>query len=287
MTVTAGTGPVTVACAQTDPVLGDIEANIGQAELQIRTAAAQGANIVVLPECASAGWAFNGREESAKYAETLENGQTIRAWSALARELDIWICGGFSEAAADDKLYNSSVLISPQKIENLYRKVHIWNTEALSFDAGNLGFPVVSTPFGRIGMLICYDAWIPESFRSLAVNGADLVLAPSDWVPNPQQPDDMPPLAHIMTMAGAHSNQMYVASASRVGTERGQEFIGESVIVDHTGWILNSADNREGVITANIDPIGSRSDRKNNPFNRPLGDRKLEQYSLGEVLAFP
>lgn len=274
---------IVVACAQTDPVLGDIEANTDITVQAIRDAAARGADVVVLPECATGGWAFVDRGESAAAAQSVEDGKTIRAWQQLARELGVWVCGGFGEAAAGGALYNSSVLVGPEGVELLYRKVHLWNTEQLAFDPGNLGYPVADTPFGRVGMLICYDAWIPESFRSLAVQGTDLALAPSDWVPNPHQPGDLPPLAHLMVTAGAHSNQMYVAAASRYGVERGQEFIGQSVIADHTGWPLARAGDGQEVILAVIDPIGSREKRRNDPFNRPLGDRRVEQYELGEV----
>ncbi|MGO1544082.1 MAG: nitrilase-related carbon-nitrogen hydrolase [Gulosibacter sp.] len=280
---TAESGEIVVACAQTDPILGDIEANIDITEAAIRRASALGARVVVLPECASGGWAFADRAESAAAAQPIEDGPTIRAWSTLARDLDIWVCGGFGEATSDGSLFNSAVLLSPHGVESVYRKVHLWNTEQLAFDPGNLGFPVAETPFGRVGMLICYDAWIPESFRSLAVRGADLVLAPSDWVPNPHQPRDAPPLAHIMVTAGAHSNQFYVAAASRYGIERGQDFIGRSVIANHTGWLLAEAGGEAEVITAKIDPIGSRERRLSDPFNRPLGDRRVSEYDLGDV----
>ncbi|MGK0742133.1 nitrilase-related carbon-nitrogen hydrolase [Leucobacter sp. Z1108] len=273
----------TIACAQTNPVLGDIDANIDITELAIRDAATRGAQLVVLPECASGGWAFLDRGESESAAQPLNGGKTILAWSALAKELNIWVCGGFGESTADGGLYNSAVLLGPEGPVSLYRKVHLWNTEFLAFDPGNLGFPVVDTPFGRVGMLICYDAWIPESFRSLAVQGADLALAPSDWVPNPHQQEDMPPLAHIVVSAGAHSNQMYVAAASRYGTERGQEFIGQSAIVNHTGWPLATAGDGNEVIFAEIDPRGTRESRRNDPFNRPLWDRRLDQYTLSDL----
>ena len=272
----------TIATAQYDVLLGDIQANIDSSETYIREAAAADARIVVLPECSSGGWAFTGRDESMQFAQSLDSGPTIDAWKKLSRELGIWICGGFGERDNYGGLFNSSVLISPDGVELLYRKVHLWNTEKLAFDRGNLGFPVAQTPFGSVGMLICYDAWFPESFRSLAIHGADLVLAPSDWVPNPRQPDNLPPLAHIMAMSAAHSNQLYVVSASRIGVERGQKFIGRSSIVDYQGWIVASAeDDAPQITTARIDPVGSREVRKSDPFNRPMWDRQIDQYSMG------
>lgn len=272
----------TIACAQFDPQLGEVETNLELSTAAVREAAAAGARLVVLPECATAGWAFVDEAEALASAETIESGPSIAGWTALAAELDIWICGGFSELveAADGSatVYNSAVLISPTGVESVYRKVHLWNSENLAFTPGDLGFPVVDTPLGRIGMAICYDLWFPESVRSSALAGADLVLVPSDWVPNPgQQPG--PSLANMMAMTNAHSNQVYVAAASRVGVERGQRFIGNSVIAGHDGWLLaGPASDSAAVITAEIDPIGSRDARRTDPFNRPFGDRRPTAY---------
>lgn len=272
------TSAIRVACAQTDPVLGDISASTAASVDAVRSAAAAGADVVVLPECASSGWAFADMAESRAASQRLD-GETIRAWQSEARAHDLWVCGGITELGDDERIYNSAVLVSPDGVESVYRKVHLWNTENDAFVPGDRGFPVVETPFGRVGMLICYDAWIPESFRSIALQGADLVLAPSDWVPNPHQPEHLPPSAHIVTMAGAQANQVYVASASRVGVERGQRFIGASIIVDPFGWPLSRpGSDAEDLIWADIDPIGSRDGRRNDPFNRPLGDRRPDAY---------
>ena len=270
---------IRVACAQTDPTLGDIAASTAATVDAIRAAADAGADVVVLPECASSGWAFKDPGEARAAAQGLD-GETIRAWHAEAKARDLWVCGGFAELGDDGHVYNSAALISPDGVESVYRKVHLWNTENDAFTPGDRGVPVVETPFGRVGMLICYDAWIPESFRSLALQGADLVLAPSDWVPNPHQPEHLPPSAHIVTMAGAQANQVFVASASRVGVERGQRFIGASIIVDPFGWPLSRpGTDSVDLIWADVDPIGSRDARRNDPFNRPLGDRRPDAYA--------
>jgi predicted amidohydrolase len=270
-----------VACAQVDIALGDLEANIDTTVAAIRAAADRGARLVVLPECASSGWKFDSAAESARFAQSLDDGPTIAAWTAIARELDLWVVGGFSETGPD-KPFNSAVLIGPDGVESLYRKVHLWNREKTVFSPGDLGFPVVETPLGRIGMVICYDSWFPESYRTCAMRGADLVCAPSDWLEVPGQPADDPPLAHLMAMTAAHSNQLYVAAASRCGVERGTAFIGSSVIVDYSGWALASAPRDGSIITAAIDPIGSRPARIADPFNQPLADRRPEFYLLEE-----
>ncbi|MGP4109753.1 nitrilase-related carbon-nitrogen hydrolase [Streptomyces sp. 4N509B] len=268
-----------VACAQLDPVLGDTAGNIARTEAAVRRAAADGARLVVLPEAVSSGYAFHDADEAARHAEPLPDGPCSTAWQRLAAELGVWIAGGIVERAPDGRLFNSAVLIGPDGPALTYRKVHLWNAEKEIYAPGDLGFPVADTPLGRVGLLVCYDAWFPESLRSLALAGADLVCAPSDWVPVPGQPPG-PPMANLMCMTGAHSNQLYVAAASRTGTERGQRFIGSSVIVDHTGWPLAgpAGETGEELISAAIDPLGSRAARHHNPFNQPLRDRRPAAY---------
>ena len=100
----------------------------------------------------------------------------------------------------------------------------------------------------------------------------------------PAQPADSPVMANILAMGGAHSNSMFVAAADRVGVERGQPFLGRSLIVSHTGWPLAgpaSAD-REEIIAADLNLSDARSQRVLNSFNQPLRDRRTDIY--GEML---
>jgi N-carbamoylputrescine amidase len=142
-------------------------------------------------------------------------------------------------------LYNASVVIGPAGHLGTFRKVHLWNKENLFFERGNVGFPVFRTPFGRIGTFICYDGWFPESFRLCALQGADIVCIPTNWVPIPGQAQDREAMANILCMAAAHANSLFVAAADRTGVERGQPFIGQSVIVSCTGWPIGSAASRD------------------------------------------
>ena len=96
--------------------------------------------------------------------------------------------------------------------------------ENLFFEPGNLGFPVFHTPIGRIGVAICYDGWFPETFRLCALQGADIVCVPTNWVPIPGQAEGREAMANILAMAAAHSNSIFIACADRVGIERGQPF---------------------------------------------------------------
>ncbi|MDT0442445.1 nitrilase-related carbon-nitrogen hydrolase [Streptomyces johnsoniae] len=279
MTPPAGGTGYRVACAQLDPVLGDTAGNIARTCDAIRAAADAGARLVVLPEAVTSGYVFRDAAEAAAYAEPLDGGPAVTAWHRLAARLGLWIAGGVVERAPDGRVFNSAVLVGPAGRALTYRKVHLWNAERELYAPGDLGFPVADTPLGRIGLLICYDAWFPESLRSLALAGADLVCAVSDWVPVPDQVPG-PPMANLLCVTGAHSNQLYIAAASRTGVERGQRFIGSSIVTDHTGRPLAGPAPRdtEALIHAHVDPVGTREARRTNPFNRPLHDRRPEAY---------
>lgn len=268
-----------VAAVQMRPRIGDVAGNVARSSGWITRAAASGARLVILPEACSAGYVFADRAEALRYAEEVPEGPACSAWAALAREHDLWIVAGLTER--DGGLpYNSAVLIGPDGHVGTYRKAHLWNDEKAIYGPNEAGFPVFDTPLGRIGIGICYDAWFPETFRSAALQGADLVALPSNWVPVPGQPSDMPAMATLMCMTGAHSNQCYVVGASRVGAERGQDFIGRSVIVGPDGWIIAgpAGDDEEELLLAEVDLIGSREARRGNPFNQPLADRRPELY---------
>ena len=269
--------PVNVSVVQFAPLIANPEANRARsAELIART----GADLVVLPEASNAGYVFADRAEAYAYAEPVPDGPACRAWLQLCRRYGMYVVAGVTERAGD-AVYNSAVLLGPDGHVGTYRKCHLWNDEKRLFAPGDLGFPVYETPLGRIAMTICYDEWFPETFRLCALGGADIVCVPTNWVPVPGQPDGLPTMANMMTMTGAHSNQVYVAAADRVGTERGQRFIGSSLIVDHRGWPLaGPADGTsETVLTAVCDLVGSRTERRDNPFNQPLRDRRVDVYA--------
>ena len=135
-------------------------------------------------------------------------------------------------------LFNTAVAIGPDGVLGTFRKVHLWGDENLIFEPGDLGFPVFHTPIGRIAMFVCYDGWFPESYRTCVLAGADLICIPTNWVPIPGQDPNREAMATVLCMASAHTNSVVVVAADRIGAERGQPFIGQSVIVNHTGWPL-------------------------------------------------
>ena len=172
--------PVRVACCQVEPKVGHKRANIEKSAEFISRAAKDGAQIIVLPELCSSGYVFESRAEAASLADAYDDGETTSLWQGLAKDLGVYIVGGFAESAAG-QLFNAAAVIGPRGRIGLFRKVHLWGDENLFFSPGDLGFPIFPTEFGTIGVGICYDGWFPEFYRTCALKGAELVCVPTNW----------------------------------------------------------------------------------------------------------
>lgn len=272
---------IRVACIQYEPRIGDLSANLARTLELIREAASQGAALVVLPELANSGYVFELREEAFRCAESLPDGACAKAWAEIAKELHLHIVAGIAEREGH-RLFNSALVAGPDGFIGTYRKLHLWDRENLIFEPGNLGLPVFDTKFGRIGVAICYDGWFPETFRSLAINGADIVCVPTNWVPMPNQNPSREAMANILHMAAAHSNAIFIACADRIGTERGQSFEGQSLIVGPSGWAIAGPASRdaEEILCASVNLSTARSSRQLNGFNQLLRDRRTDVYGV-------
>lgn len=270
---------IKVACVQMETKVGDLDGNIRRSSEMATQAARDGARLVVMPELCNSGYVFNSREEAFELSEEIPGGPAFNAWWDVAREYGAVIVAGIAERAGE-VLYNSSVVIGPDGHIGTFRKVHLWNEENLFFEPGNLGFPVFHTPFGRIGTFICYDGWFPESYRLCALQGADILCVPTNWVPIPGQAKGERAMANILHMANAHSNSVFIACADRIGTERGQPFLGESLIISYTGWPIAgpASKDREEIISADVNLADARRKRDWNDFNQILRDRRTDVY---------
>lgn len=270
---------IRVACLQMEPHVGDTAGNVARSLQLIERAAEAGAHLAVLPELTSSGYVFATREEAFSLAEPVPGGPTTDAWTDAACRRAIVIVAGICERDGE-ALYNAAVVVGPDGFIGKYRKNHLWGAENLFFEPGNLGIPVFRIGAGRIACAICYDIWFPETFRLAALQGADMLCVPTNWVPMPAQPENLPVMANVLSMSGAHSNSMFVAAADRVGIERGQLFLGNSLIVSHTGWPLAgpaSADT-EAMLIADVNLADARRKRTLNEFNQLLRDRRIDLY---------
>lgn len=257
-----------------------------------RRAAREGANLIVLPELANTGYTFNSRAEAYSHAQVLQDGPCLKTWADFARQYQVYLAAGFAERDGL-KLYDSAVLFGPEGLLGHYRKAHLWNQEKLWFTPGDLGFPVFETPIGRIGLLICWDIWFPEVPRVMAAQGADIICSLNNWVwtPPPLFDDAGRCMASYLTMTAAHVNNVYIAAANRVGSERGGRFLGCSLIAGTHGWPIGEVGSAEAeeIIYADVDLSSARSAPIWNSLNDLPRDRRTDLYdaTLGYRLHAP
>jgi len=270
---------VVVACVQMQPRLGRKAENIDRSVRLAAQAASQGASIVVLPELCTSDYIFTSRAEAFAQAEPVPSGAATQSWVALAREMQIYLVAGITELDGNC-LYNSAVVVGPSGFLGKYRKLHLWGDEHLYFEPGDLGLPVFNTPLGRLGVVVCYDGWFPEVYRLLAMRGVDIVCMPTCWVPMAGQTPQRMAIANTLAMANAHSNGLNIACADRVGAERGQAFIGQSLIVGADGWPLAgpASASEEEILYGRISIEASRRAKHLTAFNHVLRDRRDDVY---------
>lgn len=273
---------VVVACCQVALNVGDRPGNLLRLKRAILAAADADANIVVLPELANTGYMFRDSVELADNVEAVD-GPTVTSWVELAREHSLVIVGGFAERGSDGKFYNSAVIVDGTGILASYRKAHRWGMEQELYEAGHEVPPVVDTAFGRIGLMVCYDLEFPEWVRSVALAGAELLCSPVNW-PFYPRPEGERPSEIVKVQADAGTNRMFIAAADRVGTERGQEWLGGSVIVDADGFPLTPITlGAEALLLATLDLSEARS-KVIGDRNDVQRDRRPELYARVEGL---
>lgn len=268
--------PVIVACVQLAPVIGDAAESLARIHAGLQEAARRHAKIVVLPELANCGYVFADRAELLRAAEPLD-GPFVRSLVEAASSLGMVIASGFAEID-DGIIYNSSVIVDRTGVLASYRKAHLWNTEkTCGFVAGSGHPPVVDTEYGRLGLVVCYDLEFPEWVRMAALDGAELLCAPVNWPLYPRPAGERPGEI-VRVQADAAVNRMFIAVADRVGIERGQDWIGGTVIVDPDGYPLTSIElGTPQVVTASVDLALAR-DKSISPLNDVHADRRPELY---------
>jgi predicted amidohydrolase len=270
--------PVNIAVAQKNAVLGDVSENLRRAEDAIRSAATSGAALVVLPECYLTGYVTSSRAQTLSTAIERE-GPELRRIVQVCQEHDMHVIVGFLERE-NAKCYNSAAVIGPDGIIGIHRKRHLPFIGADRFvDAPEQEKPeVFDTEVGRIGIAICYEIRFPEVMRTLALEGADLIVLPTNW------PEHADFLADHFTRVRAAENVVYLAVANRGDSEEGVEFLGASQIVDPTGELIERAGSGEALLVSQIDLDRSREKTlrfRNGELELPLWkDRRPAEYRL-------
>ncbi|MGA8427242.1 MAG: nitrilase-related carbon-nitrogen hydrolase [Candidatus Dormiibacterota bacterium] len=271
-----------VAVCQYAPRLGRVAENASLGSEWIAKAANAGARLIVLPELANSGYAFNSQDEAELGSESAPDGPTLLAWAEQCHKLGVWVVAGFSERSAAGR-FDSAALVGPTGVMGVYRKAHLFFNEQTYFQPGDSGFPVFELPFGRVGMLICYDLWFPEAARVLSLAGADIICVPTNWVANFRHRvhDERGwTMGNYASVAVATQNQVFLAAADRIGSERDIEFVGSSCVVGPDGWMLAGPATRsdEALLLADVDLAQSATKKQRTPRNHALGDRRPDLY---------
>lgn len=255
-----------VALGQMDLVLGDPEANLAQVTELAQAASAGGAELLLLPELWSTGYVLDRAQD---LATSLGEG-ILAELAQIAARYRIGLYGS-TLVRLPESVGNTAVLIDPVgKQLGEYSKIHLFGLmdEPLYLTAGKRP-TVLDTPWGRVGLAICYDLRFPELFRSYALLGVEVVLLVAEW--------PMPRLAHWQTLlrARAIENQMFLIACNRTGTGGSTTFFGHSTVIDPWGEILLEADEQPGLHLVEIDPERLAEARRRLPV---LSDRRPEAY---------
>ena len=243
-----------VAAVQMDVKILENQRNLDKVLDHLERAVKDGANLVVFPECALSGYCFTSREEALPAAETIP-GPSTEKLAAAAKRLGVSAVVGMMELAGDN-LFNVAVVVTPEGIAGVHRKIHLPYLGIDRFDGlGDVPFSVFQAGQAKIGVNICYDCSFPESGRVLKLNGAQILAIPTNW------PVGSDTWAHIPKVR-AIENHMYVVAADRVGEERGFRFAGHSQIIDVTGAALVEAgDTEETILYADVEPAHADENR--------------------------
>ena len=270
----------------------DSDDNLARAITGIRTAAAQGATVICLPEL------FRSRyfcqSEDASFFDLAEPvpGPATDALVPLARALGVTVIASLFERRAPGLFHNTAAVIDPKEgYLGKYRKMHIPDDpryyEKYYFTPGDLGFRVFDSAAGRLGVLVCWDQWYPEAARLTAMMGAEILFYPTAIGWHPEEQATLGEVQHdaweTAQRAHAIANGCYVVAVNRTGFEPdpggrgGIEFWGQSFVVGPDGRVLARAPaGQEAVLVVEMDRGRIQQQRLGWPFFR---DRRIDAYA--------
>jgi len=266
--------------------------NVAKLENNIRSCAAQGAQLIVLQELHN-GLYFCQTEDPEVFeqAETIP-GPSTESFGKLAKELGVVIVLSLFEKRAPGLYHNTSVVIEKDgTIAGKYRKMHIPDDpayyEKFYFTPGDLGFEPIQTSVGKLGVLVCWDQWYPEAARLMAMAGAELLIYPTaiGWESTDTDDEKQRQTNAWLTVQRGHAvaNGLHVLTCNRTGYEadpsgvtNGIQFWGNSFVAGPQGEIITQAtNNKEENLILDIDLQRSETVRRMWPFFR---DRRIDAF---------
>ncbi len=264
----------------------DQEENRKKAESLVREAASNGANIILLPELFEGLYFCKDMDRTYfSWAKEREGHPLIKHFSALCQELHIVLLLSYFEKS-EEKFFNSLVVIDADgSVLDNYRNTHIPDgpgyEEKFYFTPGDTGFKIWKTAYGTIGAGICWDQWFPETARSLALMGAELIFYPTAIGSEPEIEVDSKDHWQRVQMGHAAANTTPVIAANRIGVEEGEScnltFYGSSFMTDITGEkIAEASRDKEEIIYARYD---LEENRRHKGYWGLFKDRRPECYT--------
>jgi len=278
---------VQVAGIQFTRKFRDVEFNVDRGEELVRKAAADGSKIIALPELFSTGYLpgviedINVDDVNIKslwdLAEQIPDGPTMKRMIALAAELDVYLIAPIWEVDADfHTYYNTAAVIGPQGLMGRYRKRHIPSipgmVERHYFTPGNIPYPVFDSPYGKFGVVICFDRHFPEVFRILALKGAEMVFVVNN-TPTAFSNKNWIPEIHVNAVA----NSIFIVQINVCGQEEQLNWFGGSLIMGPKADILAQLGSEEGIVshTLDLDLI-----RKSREHYGSIRDTRYEDFGM-------
>lgn len=252
------------------PSHGDVKANLEFIENALHRVES---DLIVLPEMALTGYMFTTRAELEKVSEPVPGPSTERLERLCRREHVTMVCGMAEQCGA--RLYNSAVVIGPEGLMGTYRKSHLFTDEKDLFEKGDSGFLLFQVAGARVGVIVCFDWIFPESARTLALMGADIIAHSANLVL---------PYAQSAAVTRCIENRVFWILANRTGEEsagdRRMLFTGRSRMVAPDGTVIVQCDDRTPCLSvAHIDTAAARNKRvteRNDLFD----DRRTDLYRL-------
>ncbi|CAO3573461.1 unnamed protein product [Mortierella alpina] len=257
----------------------DKDANLANARTHVLEAASKGANLIVLPECFNSPYGTNYFPE---YAESLKEGPSVKALSAMAKDAKAYLIGGSipERDLTDDKVYNTCTVYNPEgELIATHRKVHLFDIdvpgkirfqESETLTAGKQ-LTHVDTEFGKIGVGICYDIRFPEPAMIAARKGCFAMIYPGAF-----NMTTGPLHWELLQRARAVDNQMYVAACSPArDVSANYHAWGHSTIVGPAGDVIQTTDEKQSIVYADLDLAKMNEFRQSIPLNN---QRRFDLY---------
>lgn len=233
-----------LALGQTNPIIGEVKSNLNKIKNVIKESSAKGANLIQFTECAVTGYCYESRKEILHYVKEGLSEKIISEISGICGSSMVML--GTLEVI-NGTIRNSILLISSNGLIAKYYKCHLPVLGADRFVTPGEGLcEIIETPFGKIGILVCFELRFPEVARILALKGADIICNPTNVPVGGEAAVD------YLGRARALENRVYVSSCNRTGIERNTQFIGKSQVVDPSGNFITTTDDREVILYADI-----------------------------------